>query len=380
MGRGDKPMILQVIFDDKFGDYAIEQFRPYEDKVRFVLVKNISDNIKLVKKIQEKDIISFGTPAYKQLIDQLGDYKAVVMHGLFSYIQYDIVNHMPEQVKLAWVLWGTEIYSRKDTIWSHLAPITKFMFQLKQCKDAIAGQHRTATDVPIRILRRVDYTLGSSLELYEDAKNYIGNPNMKHLMYSYFTLEHLIGEDLLDKTVNGNNILLGNSSTPDNNHLDILLRLKRIGIQGERILITPLSYGDLWIKHIVNNVGKLLFGKQFYPLLDYMPRSTYNQVVQSCSVFVANHHRPNAFGNTLTALWLGARVYVSNKNVQTKFLQRLGLNINIIEDDLNKRNRLLFAPLSDSEREENQEIIRNVYGINQMQKNIRNIVHILENE
>lgn len=371
-------MILQVIFDDPFGNHVVEQFRDYTDVTRIVLVTYNSKNIHDVRNFPDKDIIVYGTQEYKDLIAHLADYKAVIMHGLFSPIQYDIVRKLPASVKLAWVLWGAEIYTRRDVYTSHLAPITRFVYRLKQFKDVLLNRRKKKNEVPMDVLKRVDFLMGSSLELFEEVKAYIGSPNMKHLQYSYFTLERLIGDDLLDKTVNGCNILLGNSATPDNNHIDIMFLLKRIGIPSKIKIITPLSYTDIWIKCMISKLGSFLFNNRFYPLLEYMPRTEYNKLVQSCSVFIANHHRPNAFGNTLTALWLGARVYVSKDNVQTKFLQRLGLHVNIIENELCNNNSNLFSPLSEYEREDNRRVIKEIYGRDQMHKNIQYIIDILD--
>lgn len=370
-------MILQVIFDDPFGNHVVEQFRDYTDVTRIVLVTYNSKNIHDVRNFPDKDIIVYGTQEYKDMIAQLADYKAVIMHGLFSPIQYDIVRKLPASVKLAWVLWGAEIYTRRDVYTSHLAPLTRFVYCFKQVKDVLANRRGKKNEVPMDVLKRVDFLMGSSLELFEEVKAYIGSPNMKHLQYSYFTLERLIGDDMLDKTINGCNILLGNSATPDNNHLDVLWKIKRVGLLKNKKLIVPLSYGDPWIRNLMGKVGKFMFNGQFYPLLEYMPRTEYNKLVQSCSVFIANHHRPNAFGNTLTALWLGARVYVSKDNVQTKFLQRLGLHVNIIENDLSKNNPNLFTPLSEYEREDNRRVIKEIYGRDQMRKNIQYIIDIL---
>ncbi len=371
-------MILQVIFDGQFGDYVLEQFRDYKDRTRIVLVTNKKNDLQFHINIAHSDIIEYNTEEYKELISNLSEYQAVIMHGLFSNIQYDIVRHLPQNTKLAWVLWGAEIYTRKDVYMNHIAPMTRFAFTVKKYKDIIVKPSHKDNEVPLDILRRVDYLLGSSLEIYEDVKAYIGNPNMKHLMYSYFTLERLIGADMLDKTVNGSNILLGNSSTPDNNHIDILMRLKRVGIAKEAKLITPLSYGDLWVKHLINKVGSLLFRRQFYPLLDYMPRTEYNKLVQSCSVFITNHHRPNAFGNTLTALWLGARVYTSESNIQTRFLQNMGLHVDTIERDLTCKNASRYLPHSIMERDEDRTIIRNKYGKDVMSENIKTIITTLD--
>lgn len=378
MGRGGDRMILQVIFDDKFGDYAIDQFRNYQDKTRIVLVASRNDTIQHVHKIQEKDIIIYASPEYKELIAHLSDYKAVIMHGLFSYIQYDIVYHLPKETKLAWVLWGAEIYARSDTYTTYLGPLTKFVYWQKCMIDRFRKRPSPYNDVSLDILRRVDYLLGSSMELFEEVKKYVGNPAMQHLQYSYFTLEQLLGDDMLNQTVKGNNVLLGNCASPENNHIEAMLRLKRIGLPKGTKLITPLSYSTLWVKNIIFKIGHVLFKDQFYPLIDFMPRQEYNRLVQSCSAFIANHHRPNAFGNTLIALWLGARVYVSNKNVQTKFLQRLGLHVNIIETDLNRNNPNLYTPISEKEREENRNIIRKMYGKEQMQKNVETIISTLD--
>lgn len=370
-------MILQVIFDDPFGNHVVEQFRDYTDVTRIVLVTYNSKNIHNVRNFPEEAIIVHGSREYKDMIAQLADYKAVIMHGLFSPIQYDIVRKLPASVKLAWVLWGAEIYTRKDVYTSYLAPFTRFIYRLKQSKDVLSNHREKKNEVPMDVLKRVDFLMGSSMELFEEVKTYIGSPNMKHLQYSYFTLERLIGDDMLDKTINGCNILLGNSATPDNNHLDVLWRIKRVGLSQNKKLIVPLSYGDPWIRSLMCKVGKIMLSCQFYPLIKYMPRTEYNKLVQSCSVFIANHHRPNAFGNTLTALWLGARVFVSKENVQTKFLQRLGLHVNIIEKDLSKNNPNLFTPSSEYEREDNRRIIKEIYGRDQMHKNIQRIISVL---
>ena len=371
-------MILQVIFDDKFGDYAIDQFQNYQDRSRIVLVASRNDTIQHVHKIQKQDIIIYKSPEYNELIAHLSDYKAVIMHGLFSYIQYDIIRHLPQETKLAWVLWGAEIYARSDTYTSYLAPLTKYVYRHKRIIDKLHKRRNPYNDVSLDILHRVDYMLGSSMELFEEVKAYVGNSAMKHLQYSYFTLEQLIGEDMLNQTVNGNNVLLGNCASLENNHIEAMLRLKRLGLPKDSKLITPLSYSTLWVKNMINQVGHVLFKNQFFPLLNFMPRQEYNRLVQSCSVFIANHHRPNAFGNVLTALWLGARVYASKKNVQTRFLQRLGLHINTMEYDFNTKNADLYNPHTDTEREEDRAILRSIYGKEQMDKNIDKIVSALD--
>lgn len=369
-------MILQITFDDKFIDYVVDQFSEYSSQSRIVLLSYNPDSIRYTTKILKENIITYKSKEYYNLLDSLAQYSAVIMHGLFDPMQYEIIRKLPNKVKLAWVMWGSEIYSRKENKKKYLAKYTKLIYTIRESlKRKTKNDKFNHEDVPLEILKRVDYLLGSSLELFYDVKNYL-KETVEHLKYSYYTIEDVVGEDLINKYAYGNNILIGNSSAIENNHIEIIYRLNKIKISNNIKCYFPLSYGEAWVRNFINSIGKFFFTSQFKPLLTFMQRYKYNEIMLSCGVYISNHYRPNAFGNILTALWLGLRVFVSDKNIQTRFLKNLGLKVNIIEKDLNTA----VFPLSTLPKEEvlyNRKIIERFYGKEQMKNNINNIVRTL---
>lgn len=372
-------MILQVTFDDKFVDYVVEQFRSYSSMCRIVLLTYDSNSIKYSTKIDKENSITYNSNEYYDLLASLSNYKAVIMHGLFDKMQYEIVLKLPNNVKLAWVLWGSEIYSRKENKKKYLAKCTKFIYTIRESlKRETKNNKFNNEDVPLEILKRVDYLLGSSLELFNDVKIYL-KESVGHLKYSYYTIEEVLGNELFSKLAYGENILVGNSSVIENNHLDIISRLYKVNIPKRINYYFPLSYGDVWVRNFINYIGKFFFTSQFKPLLTFMQRNKYNEIMLSCGVYISNHYRPNAFGNILTALWLGLRVFVSEKNIQTNFLLNLGLHINIIERDLKNEGDLL-KKMNCDEINHNRQILERNYGRIQMDVNIKKIINTLCNE
>ena len=94
-------------------------------------------------------------------------------------------------------------------------------------------------------------------------------------------------------------------------------------------------------------------------------------MIRSCSAVIMPHYRPQAFGNILTALWLGARVFLSERNVLLTYFRRIGAVVFSIERDLKKSNPQVLSPLSDKERILNRRAIKAFYSKDVMlQKNV----------
>ena len=89
------------------------------------------------------------------------------------------------------------------------------------------------------------------------------------------------------------------------------------------------------------------------------------------------HYRPQAFGNILTALWLGARVFLSERNMLYNFFKRIGITLYSIESDLNSGNQALWSPLPDDAVEDNRKIISSIYSIETMHQKNLELINIL---
>ena len=124
----------------------------------------------------------------------------------------------------------------------------------------------------------------------------------------------------------GNDILLGNSATPENNHLDALDILSQCLPAGRRI-ICPLNYGSQAYGDAIEQHGKALFGDRFVALREYMPSSSYTRVIEGCSVVVMNHIRQQALGNIVIALCSGAHVFLNSKNPINRAMRRMEVEV-----------------------------------------------------
>lgn len=225
------------------------------------------------------------------------------------------------------------------------------------------------------IFRRADYCLTDEREEYEYARNYIQKPDLKYLMYNYYTLEDMIGA-LIDKRCKGNHIFMGNSGANECNYWDAIPKVSKLKERGQKVII-PLSYGAPWVKNWVMRLGKLFFRKDFMPLVDFLPREQYNELICNCSTMIMPHYVPRAQGNIITALWLGMRVYLSEHNMTYHYFKRLGCTVYSIEKDLKRSNKERFMPMTDEELERNRKIIYATYSRENTMKAVQHIAEEL---
>lgn len=104
-------------------------------------------------------------------------------------------------------------------------------------------------------------------------------------------------------------ILVGNSATETNQHIEILHILEKFKDKNIEI-ICPLSYGDKKYAELVIEEGNRIFGNKFKPLLEYMDKKDYFKMVATSCVAIFNNNRQQAMGNISATLGLGCKVYI----------------------------------------------------------------------
>ena len=365
-------MILHLLFDDKFSDYVIAQFAAEEMHSDFVLVTSTQD----MKHFKHIDTVRIVNPTIlsdmELLLHDISQYKSVVFHGLFYSWQEWLLNRWPSHVKIAWVCWGGEMYGQPDIRTTFLKPLSRCVDWLHSMRRPIEKQENMFSK---ELLKRANYCLTSMKVEFEYAKKYLGT-KIQHLPYSYYSIDETLGT-LKKARSTGKNVFLGNSATIENNHLETLLRLKRVGMGDEKIII-PLSYGFPWVRNMCKKVGKMLFGKRFCPLLNFMPREEYNAVMLDCAVMIQAHLRGQAHGNILTGLWLGMRVYLSENGLEYQYFKRMGYNVFSIEKNLTFDNQNALLPLTDEEVDMNRKLLLQNYGAESIINNLNHIVNVLD--
>jgi dTDP-N-acetylfucosamine:lipid II N-acetylfucosaminyltransferase len=173
-----------------------------------------------------------------------------------------------------------------------------------------------------------------------------------------FTAEDVFarGPDAMD----GPDMLIGNSATASNNHLD-LMALLRARTGDTMKLVVPLSYGNGEYRERIRQDGQAWFGTRFEALTGWMAIDAYNQRISGCGYVVMNHRRQQAVGNIGAALYKGATVYLRPENPLFDFYRGLGLHLRSVED-LSGDTTTPLRPLTAPQRAHNRAVINAYYG------------------
>lgn len=364
-------MVLHIAADDKFTEYTISQFSAPEMESRIVVIPyggkykaQPSENV---------SIIRYRSEEFKALLNELGNYSGIVLHGMFWPFCADIIKAAPKQVKIAWYFWGGEIYSRNEVMLSFIAPISKLLYRMHGIGKSQINPH--AWQLPMELYQRIDYCLTGEMEEYEYAKAYVRN-SMDYIWYTCYSIEETIGS-LKNERAKGNNVLFCNSAAIENNMFDAALRMRRRGYRKHlknRKVIMPLSYGEPWIRNNMLKFGPKCFD-QFEPLLTFIPREEYNAMMLGCSTLILPYYSPAGQGNIITAMWLGMRVYISERSIAYKFFKRIGVKIYSLESDFEKYG---CEAVSDEEMEYNRKELREMFSKEHVMQSAKKVVNILE--
>lgn len=331
--------ILHLIPDEKITEDVIENFeKVFQNNIFFVLGDNV--NRRYCK--TERDNVVFGDLGLFSK-DNIGqDVVAVVVHGL-NYVFAKLLVELDVNVKTAWFAWGFDVYNLPKIRNTLYAPETLSYLKNNNRKYTLINsikkykvlrslyyKHIKKTDDFYSVYelahKRIDYFCTYIKEDYDFFVGFYPN-RFAYQEIGYSTInQYLAGQSNLRINLDARNIILGNSNSVENNHLDALEIINKSGFK-ERVFV-PLSYGNNQkYKSVVLNRGKELLEENFCPILDFMERDKYFNLLSSCSTAVFYHYRQQAMGNILALLYMGVRVYLSSKNPIYYYFKRLGIYV-----------------------------------------------------
>jgi len=201
-------------------------------------------------------------------------------------------------------------------------------------------------------------------DIDSDYHNLTTTFNLKSKL-SFFSYNYI---DDIPKIILGNQILIGNSASVSNNHYEIFIKLKKI--KNEIPMVCPLNYGDINYSKKIIEFGKEFFGEKFIPLTQFLEHDEYFKIQSNCGIVIMNHYRQQAVGNLIVSIYIGAKVFLSNKSELLDFFRKVGLNIYSIEDDLKSKNDL--QNLDDKLAISNRLILKSLYSLNNISKHLVN--------
>jgi len=390
-------MILHIFPDEKFIDMAIDNFeRVYPGRHKYLVgIDNKYVEIKHIKKNIDKVLIAaYGSSEFYYLMGNLLEYEAVVLHYL-DKPKSEIIKNSPEGVNFVWNSWGGDIYNGLSSCRYKLYGRTTKRLFLKSISKNIF-EYYLRISIPFELIRivRAEVSL-KKIRMAVCKINYFSTvlPPEKQFIYKHFHIRgryidyNYASKDFFNmeiyNKINSNvkvskNILLGNSAAPTNNHIEVINLLSTFNI-GENKVYVPLSYGanENYISEI-NKHGTELLGQNYFPLNTMLPIKEYYDLISSCTVCIMNHYRQNGMGNVIFMLWLGAKVFLSERNPAYIYFIELGVIVFSIEKELtNSSNLYIFDELPNFIKSSNKSILEKQFGYELILKRIENFVNVI---
>ncbi|AXX85656.1 TDP-N-acetylfucosamine:lipid II N-acetylfucosaminyltransferase [Aliarcobacter skirrowii] len=234
--------------------------------------------------------------------------KKIILHGLWRD-KVDILLYFNQELlkKCYWVMWGGDFYF----------PETK-------------------SNIRKEIIKNMGYCITSNNQEFLYLKNCY-DTSAKSYEFIFYPINLCFTKpETTTKNVDNKVILVGNSATETNRHLEIFYILKNYS---NISIVVPLSYGNSNYKTQIIAEGQKIFGNRFKPILDLMTYDDYIDLLKTIDIAIFNNNRQQAGGNILTLLGLGKTIYLSDENLLSKFCFDKGLkfnNIKSIYDNLNE--------------------------------------------
>lgn len=329
-------MIAEKKFVLSLVDFIINDLKL--DNHKFLIFDNgfevhtISDNVFIIKTPFKSDTIK-NFFLFSKLINSTDK---IILHNL-SFL--NLLFFFPYKWKnTSWVINGADLYGR--LIKSNHSIFKKIIIRL-------FDRHITHIEGDSRLANEV---FGSNAKFHYSPM-YLSNV--------VSTISFKIKDDKNKNYV----LLVGNSLSKNNNHLEVLKKLQAYEKQIDKI-ICPLSYGnDLAYRNSVIDLGIKLFGERFHPLTEFMPRNEYEKLLDTIDIAIFDHWRQEAMGVTLSLLSLGKTVYMRSTTESFKSLVDRGFKV--------FDNQILFSQgIKQQDVNENLGLLEKYYGMDTLKKSI----------
>lgn len=379
-------MILHLIPDMIFSNAVIEQFENSAPKRNIYLVFKYKPE---KTKINYPEILTI----YNQkehlinlnLFLKKNNIKSVMVHFLDPEKAL-IVKKLPNYIQTFWSCFGQDsyplfyqnsnfkIYSRlTDTTLNASTTKSKYNLIKKIFRLIVPSKPKKNIKLIRKVAKRFDFISCIIPSELDKIKKYL-NPKIKYYQFHYIDKETNVRDSPL--SISGDNILIGNSNFPANNHLDIFQILHKYHPSLNRKIICPLNYSwSNYTDHIIKE-GKRFFGNNFFPLTKSLEIENYKQTISTCRYFIMYSFQQQALGNIQMMLNFGAKVFLSKKNPIYLFFKKNNVTIHSIEDDLIKTPNA-FTPLSKDEIENNKKALDKIFNLDKAIERSKQIANLL---
>lgn len=370
-------MILHISPDEKFIPFLynlFEEANPGKSKWRIITSKK---NIKFTlnnANTEFHDSQYFYKNTFKEDLKRVD---CVIFHSFRhnALEKWRILDRLPEGVTVVWRGWGFDYYHlienqfHKPFILPETAKLLLssddfLFFKIKKIYKIITkilSSNRIETIVERKFLTRVSHFSSCVPDDHDLLVKSCPVFPATFLPLNYYSKEDVFFKGIGSTSLVGKNILLGNSATPSNNHVEAIGLLSQLRL-GRRKVIVPLSYGiDSYRKKIIN-IGEAMLGDNFLPINKYLPLSDYNNIISSCGFTIMNHVRQQGIGNITAQLMRGGKVMLRPENPIYKYYMRKGIKVYPITDDLSQLQTDIDTDIQQHDSEKNENLLTLIWS------------------
>ena len=379
--------LIHCVTDEKFTQVIIDEFDFLSERCisKYVLVtRRPRKEFKYISNLKNIEIIE--TRDFQKYIEsEKCDY--VILHN-FNSLPYGLTAKIPKDIRLVWFSWGMDIYGKvmnKPFVYipnmyhEETQKLIKPTFKERIQKIKGWIKRYLHKNIIINAVKRIDYYSGVIPEEY-DMMRRLSFFKAKPVDFRYASPYSGIELSLLDEETPklGNDILIGNSGDPRNNHADIFIKLKDIDL-GNRKVVVPLSYGGTKrYRDQIKSIGKEIWGDRFIAIENFMPLQEYEKVISSCGFRIFGQERQQAMGNIGIALRTGCKVFAYKSSIIYKHFEKYQIKLYSIEEELNS-NELKSLP-SQEETYTNRKRTIERYLSSKQQERLHKLIDYFETE
>jgi len=400
-----KYKIVHIFNDEKFIDSAINIFEEvYPNKSLYYVLQSSNEPFKHVRSEKAKPILIQMEGDENKIIDLVYKNKIeiVFLHAL-GLRKQQIANILDREIIKVWFIWGSDLYWNWKLLKKDMFERETFFFMYGEDNKTsirnklifnnfslwLFSKHRNKKILlPEKFVKKLEnnfltdfYKVVQKIHIvvpivpteYDYVKRI--NSNLVNAPFEYGNIEDLLIDIKEYNVKSANNILMGNSASPTNNHVDAFKQIVRYKQDGQKIIV-PLSYGGKkdYIRFVIEK-GNYYFGDDFMPILNFMPLNEYKQLISSCGFVVFNHKRQQALGNINTMGYFGAKIFLNGKSPVFKYFKKLGIHVFNI-NSINKKS--LCSNLSEKEIEHNRSLLFENYSRKALKKKVLKLIQIVD--
>lgn len=330
--------ILHILDDDKFIDRHISVFKEGNFQNTFIYLK---DEFTYDGKFKSILIhIKPLTEEYFKLPMESEKFHILIVYYL-SYEKAFLINRIrSNKIIKVWSFYGGDLYNHPLFNTELFSPKTIELLKLNEKKNSIFYLKAVLRPLYHIINKKANplYEFNKALvqidyfAWYDKGEYDFLNKKFKNKLPVF--LESSISTPFREMPLQydkADSILLGNSGSPYNNHLDMVLELENMNYRGK--ITIPLNYGNA--SYISKFKERLKASNlQITYLEDFLPYEDYISLISKHCAALFNSYRQMALGNIFIALKCGVKVYLSEKNPSYQWLKGSGFYIYSIEHDL----------------------------------------------